>query len=336
MEKKIKKCEYCGEMFEYRDYRQIHCKKPECIKAHNRHLYNDVRVQKSVCQYCGKEYIATGKMSKTICKECHLKHKSPYQFKNVIEQKHVCRQCGELLYIVNKNVTNNLVEVVADKTCDKCKKNNRLKLSFRMKLNNPTYTKPLTEKEYNDKVTERNKNFQEREESRESRLEALKLSASKRMKENNTMKNPDMVKKMIATFKLNRDKYYKQKPKVMNCKEAMRDYIQFWKNENLERANYQCELCGAKDCKLYVHHSKIKFKDIYLHSCTKLGLNSAHIQYRSEEYYKLKEEIVNYHKENKDLGQVLCKECHAKVDPHFRIKLNGGTNNERTEDKLNT
>lgn len=332
---KLKKCKYCGEVFAYRTNNQVHCKKLECRRAHERYLYNEVRVTKSVCQYCGKEYLIKGGISDTICKECHRKHKAPYQFKKVIEQKHICRQCGELLYVLTKNVTNDSAEIVADKTCDKCKENNRQKTSERMKLDNPRYDKQLTKEEYADKITERARKIKEQEETRDARLEAFKLAASKRMKENNPMKNADSIKKMVATAKLTRDKYYKQKPKVMDCKEAMRDYIHFWRKENLERADYQCELCGAKDCKLYVHHSKIKFKDIYLHSCTKLGLNSAHIEYRSEKYYRLKEEIVNYHKENKDLGQVLCKECHAKVDPHFRIKINGGNNNEKTENKHN-
>lgn len=331
MEKKIKKCIYCGEEFEYRMNKQVRCNKPECIRAAGRDYHNNIHVTYVPCAECGKTFKLKAYDKNTLCPECRKLHgRGPYKYKNIIQQKHVCRQCGKLLYTVEKHDTH-CAEILADKTCDECKELNKQKSSNRMKLENPAYKgKVLSEEEYAQKIVLKQEEAVYR--SSEARANEWRQEVSIRMKNNNPMKNPATVEKVRKSLKAKKDLEYKLKPKVMNCREAMRDYLKFWRDRELKRAGYKCEVCGKENVQLYVHHNTIKFKDIYLKSCTKLGLNSAHIAYRSEDYYRLKEEIVKYHAEHLELGQVLCKECHAKIDDHFRIKLEE-YNSERDSNK---
>lgn len=115
-------------------------------------------------------------------------------------------------------------------------------------------------------------------------------------------------------------------------KNYLRLAITWWRKENFERTNYTCECCGKTHVYLQVHHLE-KFSDIVEKLADELNLNLRTLVYKSADYNKLEELVVNYHKEH-NIGLVVCEECHDKIDECFhKRKLLDVNENEDTRNK---
>lgn len=331
-------CIICKQEFETRDSRSKCCKNIECKRQLGCLRYAADK-KECVCKKCGRVYFATTKQNHDCCPEC-TKAK-PHVYKKQVEQKHCCRQCKKVLFVEIKNVTKNIPEFIYDKTCDECKKRNKLIASERMTLDNPSYKN----KKYNSIEEAKEAKRQRQEAKRKYKIdEDRKLASSEKMKAKNPMFNLETRQKVRATrLKLieegkivydgTKNKNYKGDRGIKNY---LRLAITWWRKENFERTNYTCECCGKTHVYLQVHHLE-KFSDIVEKFANELDLDLRTLVYKSADYNKLEELVVNYHKEH-NIGLVVCEECHDKIDECFhKRKLLDVNENEdkRNKDKKN-
>lgn len=72
-----------------------------------------------------------------------------------------------------------------------------------------------------------------------------------------------------------------------------------------------------------VHHTE-KFADLVTRFAKQLNLDLKTLKYKSEDYNRLEELIIDYHKTN-NIGIVVCESCHDTIDKCFhKQKLKRG------------
>lgn len=319
---KIKICEICGIEFQCRDSRTRCCDSPQCKKALQHKKYAE-STKECVCSICGKSYFATGKQKKDCCPDC-TRGKGTYKYKEMYEQQIVCRQCGALVKVVYKHKTHNPVPILAAATCESCKLKNYEASSLRMKLKNPAYQNNViySEAEY---LQKKENELQEKLTPEEKEIEKLKFQArtSERMRQQNPMKNPEIVAKARNTARERRKaglytndgtkrKDYKG---TRGIKQYLRIKLADWRIKNFERTNYTCEICGTRGGMLHVHHTT-KFSTIVEEFAAKLQLDLKLVEYKSEDYLQLEQLVLDYHNTN-NIGVVVCESCHDTIDEAF-------------------
>lgn len=324
MEKRT--CIICGEDISKLNVRAKICHNPECKKENERRCYQK-RLKLHICVHCGKEFI--GKDKERLCENCkniYIKHKFT---KKIVE--HRCKHCGELLYTIEKNNTKPQT-LIYDSVCDECKLKNRENFSIRMKLKNSNgYCKEYEtledyEKDKQLKIEQEKKNKIEN-----------KRAWREKMRLNNPMSNPEIVKKCHETRQkriksgeivYKRGKEHKRFKGGRSLMKAVRLKLIKWSRTILERDHFTCTLCGLTDGLLHVHHNE-RLTDIINKFCKTLQLSRTEIEYGSVECLKLIDEIVKYHNEHSEIGITLCEECHSKVDKYYHKKLNKNENISR-------
>lgn len=167
----LKKCQFCKNNFETRYKKKNWCNDSKCILARKRQLYEaDVRAKK--CK-CGKEFEGTRKS--VACEECAYKAKhTANNPKELTIVDIICKRCGELqerkellrdIYsdkiiksfslcrnCLQESIVNRSVNVKGELNPNYkpnkivIKKETKLEMSERMKINNPMFRKEVTKK----------------------------------------------------------------------------------------------------------------------------------------------------------------------------------------------
>ena len=314
-----KTCIICKQEFEARDKRVVCCKNKECRKQYN-HLKYKARTVKCICENCGKVYFATDKQKHNRCPDCtRAEH---YEYRHTVEQKHCCRQCHKVMFTQIKNVTRGVPEFMYDVTCDECKKKIYAVSSDRMKMDNPN---PKAKKynsvaEADEAAKHRKIEYVKRKKRKYASAEEQYKAASERMKKDNPMFRAEVRRKahesLMKRIRAGTINYNRQNSARYKGDRGIKNYIRislsWWREENLARAGYKCENCGASRAWLQVHHLE-KFSDIVERFATQLNLDLKTLQYASDDYKKLEQLVNEYHKTH-NIGMALCENCHDKID----------------------
>lgn len=95
-----------------------------------------------------------------------------------------------------------------------------------------------------------------------------------------------------------------------------------WRKNNLERANYKCEICGTSGVFLHIHHM-VQFSSIVESFAKILNLDLKTVEYMSDDYLKLEKMVLEYHFTH-NIGIVVCECCHDNIDINFhkQTKMN--------------
>ncbi len=342
-----KTCVICGEPFVSRDSRTKTCKNPECRQTFGHNKYKN-NTKTCICKMCGNTYQATDKQKKDMCKDC-IKKTRNYTTDVTFEQIIGCRYCGKPITTEIKHYSSRAVKQLNCALCDECRQLNRDRVSQNMKLQNPMYTKEIrdrataTLKEHNAKKERPIKTKPIRKISQEEydRKQAIKKyyqseeykakkrqerhdKLSKRMKEHNPMYNKEVRDRASKTLK-NRyadgtiKKHYGKDNWVYKGTRTIKGYLRLclgdWIKSNLVRTDYTCEVCHKRGGTLHVHH-KEQFAKIVDNGIKELNLDSDNLEFRSDDYQKLEQWVLNYHNTH-DIGLVVCQKCHAEVDKRY-------------------
>ena len=318
-------CKSCGQKFTTRDNRTEYCKNKECQKQKNRDKYAK-RLHSCICQQCGKEFLATDKQNKEYCKHCRTN--KPYKYKKQYLQTTFCKICGKEINKTLKNYTNRNPKKEILGLCIKCKeqqdKELRDRVSLRMKLKNPSYTKHFTSLEEYNKHKEKVK-------YQKSLKRKINLQNNReRMKKNNPMFDSKIRIKVSKTLRERKEKgLYKNsndgtKRKNYKGNRGIKRYLRIelydWRKISLKQANYECQLCHKKNTFLNIHHV-VPFDYIVSYFAKKNNIDLNKIEYKSSEFNLLKNEILNFHYNN-SIALVVCEDCHDKVDKNFHKQKN--------------
>ena len=312
-----KTCVICGEPFVSRDSRTKICKNQKCRQIFGHDNYkNDTKT--CICKICGNTYQATCKQKKDTCKDCVRKTRK-YTKNITFEQIIGCKYCGKPVSTVIKQYSSRTPKQLNYAVCDKCRQLNKDKISLSMKLNNPSYSKVLTQAEYDEKQTII-KSHQTEEYKARKRQEA-KEKRSQKMKEHNPMYNKEVRDRATKTLK---DRYadgtikkhYGKDNWLYKGTRTIKGYLRLclsdWIKSNLVRTDYTCEICHIRGGTLHVHH-KEQFAKIVDKGIKELNLDPDNLEFRSDDYQKLEQWILDYHNTH-DIGLVVCQKCHAEVD----------------------
>ena len=314
-----KTCVICGEPFVSRDSRTKICKNPECRKIFGHDKYKN-NTKTCICKMCGNTYQATGKQKKDMCKDCIRKTRNYTSI--TFEQIIGCKYCGEPVSTTIKHYSSKTPKQLNYVVCDSCKQLSRARISLSMKLNNPSYSKALTQEEYDKKQA--SIKFHQTEEYKTAKRQEIKEKCSQRMKEHNPMYNKETSKKVSKTLKARYEtgeikKVYGKEHWLYKGSRTIKGYLRLcltdWIKSNLIRTNYTCEKCGRRGCTLHVHH-KESFADLVDRGLKELNLDINAIEFRDDNYQKLEQWILDYHNTH-DIGLVVCRKCHAEVDKHY-------------------
>ena len=253
----------------------------------------------------------------------------------------MCKICGKTIKIETKNKTKKIS--INTGICSECAEKEHFKQRMRQKINNPNLkNREKAENEATYELLEHKENLtdqekliyfllklffqKQKEEKIEESLQKL-LTVSNNMKNHNPMFDKNNIEKMKQTQQSMRENgkialVRGSKRKNFKRSRTIQNYIRLrlfpWKKKNFERTNYTCEVCGKRGRLLHVHHLE-PFIDIFNYFINKNNLNNTEIVYMSPEYLKLEEDIVNYHF-SKDIGLVVCEDCHAKVDKKYHAR----------------
>ena len=313
-------CEICNNTFISRDSRSICCDNPKCKKLLGHIKYKN-NIVECICKNCNLTYNATTKQSKEYCSKC-IKKIKPINYKNKVIQKRCCHYCKKVLITVEKNVTRKIPEYLYILTCDECKQLLRKQYSDKMKLNNPSYEHPLTLDEYN--IKQKEKEYYNSEEYKLQKSKETKEYLSNRMKENNPMYNKCTRKKVGDTLKRKYKngqirKHYGKDHWNYTGTRSINGYIRLclgdWRKSNLIRTDYTCEYCHIRGGTLHIHHI-IPLREIINIGINELNLNVDELEFRNDNYQKLENWILKYHNEH-NIGLVVCRKCHAKIDEKY-------------------
>lgn len=313
-------CVICGESFVSRDSRTKTCKNPECQQKFGHESYK-ANTKTCICKMCGVEYQATRKQKKDMCKDC-IKKTRNYTTDVTFEQIIGCRYCGKSITTKIKHYSSRAAKQLNYALCDECRQLNKDKVSQSMKLNNPSYHKSLTQKEYNEK--QKIIKYHQSEEYKVKKRRERHDKLSKRMKEHNPMHNKEVRDRTSKTLK---DRYadgtikkhYGKDNWVYKGTRTIKGYLRLclsdWIKSNLVRTDYTCEVCHKRGGTLHVHH-KEQFAKIVDKGIKELNLDPDNLEFRSNDYQKLEQWVLNYHNTH-DIGLVVCQKCHAEVDKRY-------------------
>lgn len=285
-----KTCVICGESFVSRDGRTKICKNPDCQRKFRQENYKNT-TKTCICKMCGNIYQATGKQKKDMCKDCIRKtrnYTTSITFKQIIG----CRYCGKPVSTVIKHYSSRTPKQLNYALCNECRQLNRDKVSLSMKLNNPSYSRALTQAEY-DKKQAIIKSHQTEEYKARKRQE-MKEKFSRKMKEYNPMYNKETSEKVGKTL---RTRYATGEIKKVYGKDhwcykgtrTIKGYLRLclgdWIKDNLVRTDYTCEVCHIRGGILHVHH-KEPFTELVDNGIKELSLDIESIEFRDNNYQK--------------------------------------------------
>lgn len=148
-----------------------------------------------------------------------------------------------------------------------------------------------------------------------------RAETAERMRKNNPMFNHEFVLKGKETRERNGKKF----PRGKNHKawRGQRDRAQTirarlyrpWVREKMCQAEFKCEMCGAGNTQLEVHHIFPKFRDIL---SKHLGVKSLE-DISAEEFEKISALVEEEHLNNSVQYIVVCKMCHGVIDDRRRL-----------------
>lgn len=192
-----KTCIICGEPFISRDSRSKICKNPECRQKFGHDNYKN-NTETCICKMCGNTYQATRKQKKNMCKDCIRKTRN-YTTNITFEQIIGCKYCSKPVSTIIKHYSSRTPKQLNYTICNTCRQLNKDKLSLSMKLHNPSYSKALTQAEYDEKQTIIK--FHQTEEYKAKKRQEAKEKRSQKMKEHNPMYNKETSKKVGKTLR---------------------------------------------------------------------------------------------------------------------------------------
>jgi hypothetical protein len=143
------------------------------------------------------------------------------------------------------------------------------------------------------------------------------------MREHNPMFNLDVRKRVSKTYKINsalglhKIKTGKDSPLWKGNRDRSQiirsRLYKIWISPILERDNFSCQECGKTNCRLEVHHI-IPFRNILKKFLFEDNIDSI----QEDDFFKLCENIENYHKDNYSIGITYCVDCHKRIDERRR------------------
>lgn len=321
-------CEVCGDDISNLPSQRRICLKEECIAEQKRRKYKE-SLKEKICQYCGEKFYGT--LRQVNCEKCCRKKNIEYE---IITRPIKCKHCGKIIrYEEIKLASKTNIEQGKTEVCEECKKKNYEKSSIRMKNNNPSYNYENVLKGI--KTREVRYGFKRKPKKKGETKEEMRL----RMKTNNPMQREEVRNKVADTL---RKKYKEGKLKKYFGKDnwnwkgnrqfnkAVRIALRRWVKMLFEETNYTCQKCGKINTELHVHHL------LPLRTIIKEELENENITIEyinkiegTEEYYNIINKIVQFHYEHKDIGIVVCPDCHEILDNFYKCKKK----NENTKNR---
>ena len=329
-------CIVCGTCIDNLPPQRKTCLNENCIKTDKSNKYA-TKLYVKKCEKCGKTFEATAKQK--LCEECRNTYHNNFVHKK-IKQSVICKDCGKIIEIREKNKNNRTLDIVYE-LCDDCKFKHKekfkLEASKRMTNNNPMKDKRVANKmaeslhkHHIEKWIFEGKQIKPITHTKSNDEKETPLETKMRMTLQNPMFRKETREKMSETLKekiANGEIIYKKGKEHplwkgnRNFNKSVRVELRKWVKEKFFESNFTCQICGKTKTELHVHHLKPlrEIIDDYLntHNLTIEYLNGIE---GSNEYFNIIQEIVNYHNENKDVGIVVCPECHNKLDKQYKRK----------------
>ena len=281
-----------------------------------------------ICKNCNEEFESTEKQ--TLCDKCRtiVTTKNRLNSFKVVKQDIHCKYCKVYISSTDKKQTRVISKIIYTRVCNKCKLENRIKKSEKMKKNNPMKNKETVNKTLISK-------YGLIPDKAEPIYKQLGYNSfNEYMKESNPMKNEKIKNKVSFTLKrriANGEIVYKRGINHHNFKgtrkinKAIRDELGEWRQQILEHDNFKCIECGVNNNNLHIHHVKPLYL-IILNICEKNKIDSKTLKDGTHNFYFIKEEVLKYHKEN-NLGITLCEDCHDLIDIHYHKNKNENKKN---------
>ena len=104
---------------------------------------------------------------------------------------------------------------------------------------------------------------------------------------------------------------------LTSVRHILRSSLSSWVKDKIEKANYRCELTG-KEGSLEVHHLE-SFEIIVNRICSTLDIELSE-KLSEIEINRIKDELVDYHYKNNEIGVVLLKSVHKKFHKIYGLK----------------
>lgn len=329
-------CIVCGTCIDDLPPQRKVCLTENCVKTDKANKYA-TKLYVKKCKKCGNIFESTAKQK--LCAECReVCHKdAKYE---IIQQTVICRECGKTIETREKKKTPRTLNIVCE-LCDDCKTKHKEKFkneaSERMKNNNPMKNKDVANKmgktqrqHYIDKCISEGKPIKPIAHKKLCDEKEAPIETKMRMMVHNPMFKKETREKVSKTVKekiANGEITYKKGKEHplwkgnRNFNKSVRVELRKWVKEKFIEANFTCQICGKTKTELHVHHLE-PLREIIENY---LNNNNLTIEYLndiegSDEYFRVIQEIVNYHIENKGVGIVVCPECHNKLDKQYKRK----------------
>ena len=286
-----------------------------------REYYNS-RTIEIKCKVCDKLFIGKAKMV-SCSPECTRRSKL-----SGMEKHYHILECKDCKIIINETIKygKKSTDKKRFKRCTHCSKKHReLSLNERnekrreLRSNDPNLVK----------VEAKNGVFYTSQEKIDN--------ISKKMKENNPMKNSEVSAKVSSTLKAkiasgelvykSGNEHHLYKGNRDNYK-YIRSNLQDWRVSMFSEANWKCASCAYKG-NLEVHHLE-KFTDIVSKFADRPI--SEYIQV-SQEFQELCKCVIEYHFRNKQIGLVLCEVCHGEIDKQRKPSKKAIYENKKHKEK---
>lgn len=282
------------------------------------------------CRDCNNLLELTNTSKKKICDECREKNFKNH-FKTIIKQNILCKKCGSVIKTISKKGSKAKTEIVGNWVCSTCKKEGKFQTVEREVLCKRCNS--FIKKEFVKKTHEtKNKNLKELCCSCKEEIKRINcINNSNRMKENNPMKQKNVVEKVKTTLKekINRnelkykkgEEHYLYKGNRTFGLECRSKLYKTWIFPILERDCFSCVLCKS-NAELQVHHI-FPLRDIIktIFEKNKVEFKSAYFTREKDKelFEKLLNEVVLFH--TIDMGITVCKTCHSKIDKFYKVRI---------------